>query len=690
MELRNYAETILFGTTIDNKLAGPSAAGAFTDDQPGEALAGPPEVPGRPAQLAFDRRQDHAAQFESARRPAKLNEPIGRGLVLHYFANHELLALEVMALALLRFPDAPKSFRAGIARTMLEEQEHLRLYIARMKHLGVAFGDLPVNSFFWRTMKDISSPAEYSAAMSLTFEQANLDFALHYERIFREVGDPETADLMRRIHDDEVRHVEHGVKWLGRFEVGKDLWSSYLDHLQFPLTPSRAKGPVFDEEGRKRAGLNEDFISELKVFSSSKGRPADLWLFNPGCEREIATCSKSPFLSGPASHVESDLASLLVFLATPDDIVLTSVRPGRHFLASLKNAGFALPEIMSIDQAKPATQLKNALGQRKLGAFKPWGQTPAALAWAHTVEEQFTRMPTGLPSAHPEIFSKKFFAEDAGCTVCNDAIDLANAAAKLAQRGTRQMAVKPVLGASGFGLRKLNCNAPFPTAMAFPCVAGPWLEKICDLGALIEIDVDRRVRVLEVMRPLIDAAGRYAGHALGRPFSFPSNTGDGAPLSQEFFAGIYPFWMDQVREAASRCGRKLAEKGYSGPASIDAMIHREQATGELALHPVIEVNPRYSMGRIALALERHLARGQPAIWLHINKALMTKSGYGDFAGLAAEMTRRFPLQLAGEKAPLVKSGFLATNDPQTAQGIMTALFAGHDASEFAWQLLYAV
>jgi hypothetical protein len=191
------------------------------------------------------------------------------------------------------------------------------------------------------------------------------------------------------------------------------------------------------------------------------------------------------------------------------------------------------------------------------------------------------------------------------------------------------------------------------------------------------------------MRPVIDTAGRYAGHALGRPFTFPSNA-DGSTLGPDFFAAMYPHWIDVLRENALQCGKKLAAAGYRGPASIDALVHRNPKSRQLELQPLLEVNPRLSMGRIALVLERHIARGQPAMWLHINRALLKKSGYGDFADLARAMEQRFPLQLTGGEVPFIKSGFIETNDPEKAQGTMTALFAGHDASQFAWQLLYAV
>ena len=89
--------------------------------------------------------------------------------------NHELLAVELMAVCLLAFPDAPPAFRLGVGRTLLEEQRHLRMYRARMAALGVDLGDVPVGGHFWRVLAGMRSPLEYVTGMSMVFEQANLD-----------------------------------------------------------------------------------------------------------------------------------------------------------------------------------------------------------------------------------------------------------------------------------------------------------------------------------------------------------------------------------------------------------------------------------------------------------------------------------------------------------------------------------
>ena len=95
MEIRELAEHILFGTTLEEKLVG---SGRLVDTSPGKALT-TPDTPGRPAELALDRwSESQRVPFGDVR---ALERDEDRGLVLHFFANHELLAAELMALVLL-------------------------------------------------------------------------------------------------------------------------------------------------------------------------------------------------------------------------------------------------------------------------------------------------------------------------------------------------------------------------------------------------------------------------------------------------------------------------------------------------------------------------------------------------------------------------------------------------------------
>src|SRR5450631_2454584 len=100
MELREFAERVLFATTLDEKLLRPEN---ITDERPGSAFAAT-AAPGRPKALQFKATGEARDSFPGTKNLERESE---RGRLLHFFANHELLATELMALVLLKFPDAP-------------------------------------------------------------------------------------------------------------------------------------------------------------------------------------------------------------------------------------------------------------------------------------------------------------------------------------------------------------------------------------------------------------------------------------------------------------------------------------------------------------------------------------------------------------------------------------------------------
>ncbi len=184
---------------------------------------------------------------------------------LHTFANHELMALELMAWALLAYPDAPAGFRRGLVHILNDEQRHLRMYCDRIADLGAQFGDLPVNDHFWRCADSLTTPLKWVCAMNLVFEQANLDFAPLFAEHFGRVGDDESAALMEQIERDEIHHVGFGAHFL--HENTPDGASSYdvwVENLTFYNEPARARGENFNAAARRAAGLDEDFVQRIQ------------------------------------------------------------------------------------------------------------------------------------------------------------------------------------------------------------------------------------------------------------------------------------------------------------------------------------------------------------------------------------------------------------------------------------------
>src|SRR4030095_12570409 len=273
MELREFAERVLFATSLEDKLRARPRARHKHPTPPRPS----PIVPGRPTGLQFK----HSDSAAGRSFPKQLEREKDRGRLLHFFANHELLATELMALAILRFPEAPAAFRLGLLQTLKDEQEHTRLYLERMRACGIEFGELPWSGYCWRAISGMEIPIDYVAGLSLTFEQANLDFARHFSREFSRVGDDDGSRLLERIYRDEIAHVAYGLKWFRRWKnPGESDWAALCRTLKFPLSPQRAKGFALNVEGRRAAGLDPQFIAELNVYSQSKGRTPSVFVFN--------------------------------------------------------------------------------------------------------------------------------------------------------------------------------------------------------------------------------------------------------------------------------------------------------------------------------------------------------------------------------------------------------------------------
>lgn len=256
MELRQWAQGILEATKLEGKLFSPQN---LTDLAPGLPLI--IDEPKRPINMAFSKRgqKNKIPPFQEHKDPEK------RAICLHRFAGHELLAVEIMAYVLLAFPEAPPSFRFGLAHTLKEEQGHVRLYQDRMKDFGLNFGDLPLYRHFWIHTKFIKSPQEYISMMSLTFEMANLDFAPIYGESFGKAGDLKSKALMDKILHDEIAHVRFGHRWLDKMKNKEDtLWEAYEKSLPPLLSPKRAKGFYVIEEHRKKCGLSDQWIENIR------------------------------------------------------------------------------------------------------------------------------------------------------------------------------------------------------------------------------------------------------------------------------------------------------------------------------------------------------------------------------------------------------------------------------------------
>jgi len=678
-DLDGFAHRILFGGTLADKLAPlVEAAPVVAAPQPFEV----PAFPCRPPELC----RIGAAEFPSIR---QLHDPVARGHILHFFANHELLAMELMALVLLKFPDAPADFRSGLAHTIQEEQSHLRLYLDRMQVLGVQFGDLPLSDYFWSILRQVKSPLEFVTQMSLTFEQANLDYSAYYRDVVADAGDAETAAILDRVYREEIGHVKHGVVWFNRWrDQAESDWDAYKRLLPPPLTPRRAKGMLFDAAARRQAGLSEAFIRGLELHAGSKGRAPVVWFFNPSCDAEIVRNAPGYQPQRAVQDLADDLAPLLMFLSHDPDIIHVRRRPRAEWLKHLADSGFRVPEFVEdLDIREP-----------KLSGFEPWGWSPEVLErfrpladrlvvrkdersmWHRALLRHADFASTKLGDlfaktwaadflrawleAHPETQAVFGSPQSVGITAAS-AAQVEACIAALTATGQRAV-VKAPWGTAGNQIQRIagprDLTAPVQgwirnqLASQGRLLVEPWLDKQRDLSMQMEVRANGEAKLLGAREFLTDERWHYRGAVLGRA------SWRLTPEENRFWNEVLPAWLDVGRDV----GRALARAGYQGPAGIDAILHRTPS-GALQLKPLGELNPRWTLGRVALELEKHVAPGARAVWSVVRKDSV------DVASVQQQHPAQFVDAANGHR---IERGIFFTTDPQAAKRVLTALVVG--------------
>lgn len=116
----------------------------------------------------------------------------------------------------------------------------------------------------------------------------------------------------------------------------------------------------------------------------------------------------------------------------------------------------------------------------------------------------------------------------------------------------------------------------------------PWLEVAREYGVVSEIFSDGQCVIHGISDLQTNGAGTGTGYLLGRP---PA-----------------PGRVAELETVATTVAERLFKEGYYGPVGIDALEHGG------GLQPLLEINARYTMGFVALAVERSLKPATPMFW----------------------------------------------------------------------------
>lgn len=555
-----------------------------------------------------------------------LHEKSARIECLRRFAHHELQAIELFAWAVLRFPTLPASLRRGFLLILEEEQEHLRLYLSRLAAHGAQFEDGPLSDYLWQHCARIEAsedpPLAFLCALGLTFEQANLDFALMYRDAFAAAGDEATAAVLKRVHDDEIRHVRLAVRWLRRLKrAGESDIAAYLRTVPFPLTAARAKGRRFDVASRRQAGFDESFIAYVAQaapyrpllpaaapFSSS----SELWLLpNLGAEENSPVPSSARgFLRGLYGAWAALFAGQAPHMLPPGDSAAQDA--WRQALAlSGANQAPALPCLAEVaPHGGLVAWLNTASAVETAKAHRLPLVGPAPETVLHVHDKAFALKQSAALNLVPKCLRGLFAVFTA-----SDCLEPVRASERLLALvrawpqwlGSR-FVIKPRLGTSGrgriFGRLENGLLQPPIAQAAWLALAErgggvvePWLNRVVDLSVQLMLR-PTHVEILGTTTQIVTQSGQIRGNRGVR-------AENGA-----LCAGIDSATEAALQQAAEQLGTAAAAQGFFGIAGVDAFVFTGP-TGLPVLRPIVELNARFTTGTVALGLVRRLPQAEP-------------------------------------------------------------------------------
>jgi hypothetical protein len=193
-------------------------------------------------------------------------------------------------------------------------------------------------------------------------------------------------------------------------------------------------------------------------------------------------------------------------------------------------------------------------------------------------------------------------------------------------------------------------------------VIEPWLERELDFSIQLEMG-PRDLKLCGYTGLINDPQGQFRGNWAAANYDrrIPA---DVTALFRE--PGIAGRLQRLYGDIFSSLEKELREAGFVGPIGIDAFVYRT-AEGDCRLKPVVEINPRYTMGRLTLQLMKQTAPGSCGLFRLVNRAQARAEGFADFCAYAQALNERSPLRLEGEPVPKIREGALCLNDPEEAQ-----------------------
>ncbi|MBI1313541.1 hypothetical protein GC176_19800 [bacterium] len=328
-------------------------------------------------------------------------------------------------------------------------------------------------------------------------------------------------------------------------------------------------------------------------------------------EHELAT----PHYNRPQrlARVNAALTSCLNALADPGDQIWFPEPPSQGCADELTRAGLLRADWRS-SEATSQLRLDGPI------VLEPWGWSAAAVAFARQLDVNVPSVDLdAVRQANSRTFS--FALEESlgvappGSARLESSRQLLGAVTESDAAWRRPVAEHRVVLKAEFGMSGRERIVMRGDEVLTPSVHGwinrrveqsgavylePWLDRVAEFSTHWDIlpddataTFDARVCFVGRTQLLNTLQGQYFGSRVGA-------------VSIELRDHTAERLISQIETTARRTAVAVAQLGYIGPLGIDAMIDRD-VNGELGVRAVQDINARWSMGRIALALQTRLA-----------------------------------------------------------------------------------
>ena len=310
---------------------------------------------------------------------------------------------------------------------------------------------------------------------------------------------------------------------------------------------------------------------------------------NADFETELAAPPGTYRRTPPFALLNRRLSPHLLWLARPGDALLIDEPWPDRLRSEARRRGV---ELVSLNSSE----------RQNARLFTPWGWTPSAVAAGESAGAVVRPVPLDVVArVNSKLWSHALEVELGialqGAALASTIEELRGSIARACPAPDDKWVVK---SPHGFAARDrvLGRGPVLEEAQGRWClrrmgrgetlIFQPWLAVVREYGVVLEIAADSSFEVQGVSDLQTNGAGTGTGYILGRP---PD-----------------PVRVRELARVASLVCRRLFQEGYFGPVGIDALEH---AGG---LHPLLEINARYTMGFVALAVERELKPTAPTFW----------------------------------------------------------------------------